>query len=228
MTLSLSRITDITGTIVIGGSAVPVTIATAGQNARLTFSATAAQHLKIQMSSVTIASSNVSVLQPDGTSLTSPLFVGTGGGSIDVPVIPATGTYTILVDPLDVNTGNMTLTLTQITDVSSAITIGGAPVTVTTTNGQNAKVSFTGTSGQKVSLNLTAVSISQSNVSIYKPDWTLLASPVSVFTSGGCIDTQTLPTAGTYTILVDPQNTAAGHMTLTLYDSSDVTGTISP
>ena len=228
MTLSLSRITDVTGTIVIGGSAVPVTIATAGQNARLTFTATAAQHLKLQISSVTIASSNVSVLQPDGTNLTSPLFVGTGGGSIDVPVIPTTGTYTILVDPFDTNTGNMTLTLTQITDVNSTITIGGAPVTVTTTNGQNAKLSFSGTSGQKVSLNMTAVTINQSNVSIYKPDWSLLTSPVSVYTSGGFIDTQTLASAGTYTILVDPQGTATGHMTLTLYDGSDVTGTITP
>jgi YD repeat-containing protein len=228
MTLSLSRITDVTGTITIGGSAVPITIATAGQNARLTFSATAAQHLKLQMSSVTITASNVSVLQADGSNLTSPLFVSTGGGTLEIPAIPTTGTYSILVDPLDANTGNMTLTLTQVTDITNTITIGGSPVTVTTANGQNAKVSFSGTAGQKVSLNLTAVSISQSSVSIYKPDWTLLSSPLTVGTNGGFLDSQTLTTTGTYNILVDPQGSATGHMTLTLYDSSDITGAITP
>jgi hypothetical protein len=228
MTLSLSRMTDVTGTITIGGSAVPITIATAGQNARLTFSATAAQHLKLQMSSVTITSSNVSVLQPDGSNLTSPLFVSTGGGTLEIPAVPATATYTILVDPLDINTGNMTLTLTQVTDITNTITIGGSPVTVTTTNGQNAKVSFSGTAGQKVSLNLTAVSISQSTISVYKPDWSLLGSPFNVGTTGGFLDSQTLTTTGTYNILVDPQGSATGHMTLTLYDSSDLTGTITP
>ena len=64
-------------------------------------------------------------------------------------------------------------------------------------------------------------------VSIVKPDGTALASPTSVGTSGGSIDAKTLPAAGSYTILVDPQSNATGSMTLTLHTvPPDATGSI--
>ena len=104
-------------------------------------------------------------------------------------------------------------------DVTGTITPGGSPLTVTIANsGDNAAITFSGTANQRVSLNLTAVSISFSYVSIRKPDGTDLVSSRAVFTSGKFIDTVTLPTTGTYTIYIDPNGTATGSMTLTLYD----------
>jgi large repetitive protein len=61
---------------------------------------------------------------------------------------------------------------------------------------------------------------------LLRPDGRTLAS-TSVGTFGGFLDATTLPSTGTYTILVDPQGAATGSMTLTLYDvPPDVTGTL--
>jgi hypothetical protein len=66
-------------------------------------------------------------------------------------------------------------------------------------------------------------------MTISKPDGTNLAPEVLLGTNGGFFDTRTLPTSGRYRILVDPQGTATGSMTLTLYVvPPDVTGSIAP
>jgi len=112
--------------------------------------------------------------------------------------------------------------------VTGTITPGGSAVTVTiTAAGQNASLTFSGTATQRISLRLTSVTISNSTVSIRKPDASTLTSLAGVGTGGGFIDVQTLPTTGTYTIVVDPQGAATGAMTLTLYDvPADVSGTL--
>ena len=69
-----------------------------------------------------------------------------------------------------------------------------------------------------MSLKLSAVTISTAKVSILNPDGSTLAAPSYVFTSGGFVETTTLHTTGTYSVFVDPQGTATGSMTLTLYD----------
>jgi hypothetical protein len=105
-------------------------------------------------------------------------------------------------------------------------------VTVTTTTpGQNSKLTFNGTAGQRVSLtasNITIPGCPGSRISILKPDGTELtgANPCG---STLFLDVQTLPVNGTYTILVNPNSSATGQATLTLYDvPADFTGTITP
>src|SRR5205814_9501570 len=76
---------------------------------------------------------------------------------------------------------------------------------------------------QRVSLQMTSVTIGTSGccstkVSLVKPDGTNLVAPKYIGRTGGFIDTQTLPVGGTYKILVDPQGTATGSMTLRLYN----------
>ena len=116
-------------------------------------------------------------------------------------------------------TGTVTLTLYEVpADVTTSITPGGAPVTITnTTPGQNGLATFSGTTGQKVSLNITGVSGYNNwvNVSIKKPDGSTLVLG-TYGSGGGFIGTQTLPSTGTYTILVDPWHAAVGSATLTL------------
>ena len=64
-------------------------------------------------------------------------------------------------------------------------------------------------------------------VSILKPDGSTLVYATPVGRNGGFLDTKTLPVSGLYTILVDPQGTDLGSMTLTLYDvPPDLTGSI--
>lgn len=231
MTLTLYNVpADVSASITPGGSAVTVSPATPGQNARLTFSGTAAQRVSLNMTSVSIGSSYccstfVSIIKPDGTTLVSPAYVGLSGGYIDTTTLPVTGTYTILVDPQSTSTGSITLSLYDVpADITGTITPGGSTVTVSpATPGQNARPTFSGTSGQRISLDMTSVSIGSSYccstfVSVLKPDGTTLISPFYVGLAGLFMDTVTLPVTGTYTLLVDPQSTGTGSMTLTLYD----------
>jgi hypothetical protein len=241
MTLTLFDVpADVTGSIVAGGPTVRVTVSTPGQNARLTFTGTAGQRVSLELTNVTIGSSvggtKVSILKPDGSTLVAPLSFGTAGGLVDATTLPATGTYTIVVDPQGANTGGATLALHDLpADVTASIVPGGAPVTLTIASpGQNAEVSFAGTAGQRVSLELGNVTIGSSSccstkVWIEHPDGSTLVAPIFIGTGGGFLDAVSLPDGGTYTIVVDPQSTSTGNATLTLYDvPADATAATTP
>ncbi len=236
-TLTVYSETFINGTISAGGSPVTVTAAEAGQNFLLTFDGTADQRVSLEITGVTIGTSSccgalVSIKKPDGSYLVTPTSVGTAGAFIDVTVLPVTGSYTILVDPVGANTGSLTLNLYDVpADASGTITPGGPPVsTSVTVRGQNARLTFDGTAGQRVSLKISGLTMTGGNgyvdVHLKKPDGAILASATYIL-STGFIDVQTLPASGTYTILVDPQGTNTGAVTLKLYDvPPDVTGNI--
>jgi hypothetical protein len=209
---------DVAASITPGGAPVIATVPTPGQNARLTFAGVAGHRVSLRMTNVTIgavtpAGSHVSVLNPDGTTaLIAATGVTTGGGFFDTHTLPATGTYTILVDPVAANIGQMTLTLFDVPqDVSATITVGGPAVTLTmSTPGQNGSATFNGTAGQSIKLTLTDAT-SSSKVSIRRPDGTTLVSPTTLKTISA-----TLATTGTYSIFVDPQAQFTGSVTLTL------------
>jgi hypothetical protein len=113
VTLTLSA--EVTATLTAGGAAVPVAITRPGQNARLTFSGTAGQTVTLSLSGVTIGTSastslDLDVLRPDGMTLHS-RFVGTAGATIQL-TLNQTGTYEVVLNPLNLATGNATLQLT--------------------------------------------------------------------------------------------------------------------
>ena len=226
MTLSLA--TDVTGAITTGGPAVSVTTAAPGQNARLTFSGSVGQHVSINISGVTIpGTTTVYVRKPDGVNLASTTTT-TAGNFLDVPLLPVAGAYEIVIDPTSTSVGSATVLLNDATDLTGTIVPGGSTVAMTTTvPGQNARFTFAGAAGQRVSLRLSSVTITSSAISIKKPDGANLAS-ATANTGGGFIDAQTLPVAGTYTILVDPATTNTGSATLALYNVVDSTGMIAP
>src|SRR5229473_338865 len=99
-----------TGRIGIDGSSQIVTINTANKIGLLVFNGTAGQRLTLQMSQVTIASSIVSILKPDGTTLASKT-IDTNGGYLEDNTLPITGIYTIVVAPQGTATGSMKLSL---------------------------------------------------------------------------------------------------------------------
>jgi hypothetical protein len=150
--------------------------------------------------------------------------VGTGGGGFEpASTLPTTGTYTIVVDPSGIYTGNITLTLMSY--LTGTLNLDGtATMSTIATVGQNALYTFSGTAGQWVSFGFTAVTISSANVTLYKPDGTYLTA-TSVGTGGGFLDlSAALPTTGTYTLAVNPSGAYTGNMTITL--SSEVTGSV--
>jgi hypothetical protein len=162
-------------------------------------------------------------LKPDGTMLAS-TSVGTGGGGLEPPAtLPTTGTYTVVVDPSGIYTGNITLTLMSY--LSGSLNLDGTATTSTiATVGQNALYTFSGTAGQWVSFGFTSVTMPYAAVMLLKPDGTTLTA-TSIGTGGGSLDlSAALPTTGTYTLTVNPSGANTGAMTITL--SSEVTGSV--
>jgi YD repeat-containing protein len=228
MTLALTDISDVTGTITAGGAAMTLTTTKPGQNVRVTFTGATDQRISLRLN--INLNCYLRIFKPDGSTLISQMTIwgADGGGFVDTTVLPVAGTYSIQVDPWGSGIGSATLTLYDVpADVTGTITAGGGAQAVTiTTPGQNAVFTFEGAANQKVSLRMTGVTITSSLVSIKKPDGTVLVQ-ASMGTGGAFIDVQTLPVAGTYTILVNPNGFNTGNVTLTLYDASEITGTLS-
>ncbi|MBZ5494423.1 MAG: IPT/TIG domain-containing protein [Acidobacteriia bacterium] len=232
VTLLLNTFTDISGTISVGTS-LTATTTVAGQNARYTFSGTLGQQLSMNLSGNTYAGCNavvVSVLKSDGSSLASTGICNGSTGFMDSFTLPAADTYTVLVNPQGTTTGSVTLLLNTFTDVAGTISVG-TPVTATTTvAGQNARYTFSGTAGQQMSMNLsgnTYVGCNAVVISVLQPSGASVGSAGICNSTTGSLNSITLPTAGTYTILVDPQGTTTGSVTMLLNNFADVTGTIS-
>ena len=221
-----------------GGAAVPLAL-TPGQNGTVTFTGTIGHRVSVKLAPVTINgnavnSARVSVLKPDLSVLVTNSNFGSSGSFLEPFTIPATGTYTIKIDPRQWYAGSTTVTVYDIaTDQAGAITAGTPlPLTFAAANaGQNATETFSGTAGQKVSLNLTANTIgvntiSGTKVSIVTGSTTVVAA-TDVGTNGKFIEPVTLPSTATYTIKVDPQGANTGGITLSLANfGSDTTGTI--
>jgi RHS repeat-associated protein len=231
--LSLYEATPSTGTIAVNGQPHTVTGLTVGQNATRTFSGTQGQRVFVkaqtQMSMLTVR------LRDSLGVVMGSTLLGTGVGAttayIDTQTLPVGGTYTIEIDPSGTSTGDATVTLYDVpADLSGTITPGGSAQTLTfSTPGQNGTLTFAGTSGQRISLKMTNVTMGGccdgADIAIKNPDGSTLASAV-VGTAGGFIDTKTLASNGTYSLLVDPRGANTGSITLTLYNVVDDTGTM--
>jgi YD repeat-containing protein len=212
---------DPTATITVGGSSVTLGTTTAGQKMKLFFSGTAGQRVSLLTTSSNFPNcywGTVALIKPDGTQLTASNLCS--GAYIDALILPATGTYTIAVNPTGTDIGTGTFTLYSVPpDPSATITIGGPSVTLgTTTPGQNMSLTFSGTAGQRVSLLTTNSSFTNcywGTVALIKPDGTQLTN--SNLCSGAYIDALILPATGTYTIAVNPSGADIGTATFTLY-----------
>jgi YD repeat-containing protein len=229
MTLTLSE--EISGSIVIDGSALTLALARVGQIARVTFTATAGQRLNLAVTN-TALSTALTILKPDGTSW---ITAGVSNGSVvDTGPAPTTGTYTIVLDPGATNTGGLTLILSA--EIAGTITMGGSPVSVSITRpGQKARLTFGGTAAQRVSLNITGVTVSTTAyVGLLKPNGTPISgfpnwSQTTFFGPGsGFLGTYALATTETaYAVLLAPSGTGSAGATFTLYNvPPDVGGTL--
>ncbi len=136
-------------------------------------------------------------------------------GFTDPVVLPASGIYTLFIDPSGATTGTATVTLYDVPpDASGSTTVNGAAVGLTTTvPGQNAAVTFPGSASQSVTVRVTNNTVGCIDTRLLKPDGTQLSatsSCASTFTLGPV----TLPAAGTYTLQIDPQQALFGSLTV--------------
>jgi hypothetical protein len=174
----------------------------------------------------------MSILKPDGGTLVPTAYVTSSGAFVDAQTVPVTGTYTIKLNPAAMAVGSLTAQLFDVgQDPTATIVIGGPAVTVTTAQpGQNANLSFSAMAGQRFSLGVSGVKLgggSYVNMSVVKPDGSILVPTTYVSSSGKFIDAQTVPVTGIYTIKLNPDTTATGSLTLQLFDiGQDPTATI--
>jgi hypothetical protein len=118
-TLSAYAFVDVGGPIAINGPAVGVTIASPGQNARLTFDGAAGQVVTASASTpwngcIDSPHFYVRILGPNGAVLRE-AYDGCSGGraSTGQVTLPSAGTYTVVLDPIWTRTGGATVTLTS-------------------------------------------------------------------------------------------------------------------
>jgi hypothetical protein len=126
-----------------------VTIPRFGQDAYVDFQGTAGQRLSIGFTNSSFGDYvDTTVYTPSGSTLTNGLR--SGGSDTDLPVLPATGTYRIKLDPnLQYGSGTGSITLVLSSAVTGSISVNGGPVTVTTSRaGQDVWLDFQGTAAR--------------------------------------------------------------------------------
>ncbi len=214
---------DVTGTIPVNAGGLPVTIGTPGQNARLTFQATAGERVVVSTSNGSV-SSKLTLLSPDDI----PLGVSATPGLapfIEAVTLPVAGTYTILMDPLFAATGQLTVAVNDdLGDLPLPLTIGTVTNLPTFAPGQNIAATFAGTAGARVSIDVNTFGAFSTIITVRNPDGSTLESQQAW---GWFFDPIVLPTTGTYTIYIDPYSQNTGPGTVAVYSvPPDSMGTI--
>lgn len=220
-TFTAYNVTDLSGEVVAGGAAVPVSLTTPGQNMAMTFQGTAGRKMTLTLTNnwfgfIWYGNTYVKVNNPDGSVL-GQLDVNAGSGPLflDAMTLPSTGTYTITLDPPGQRTGGFQMNLNEVQDVTGTIAADGVAVTKTTNApGQNVRLTFGGAAGQKVNLSVATSGSGFTGAPllyILRPDGSVLVGPAN-FSMGPV----TLPAAGTYTVFSDPVDVSVGTQTFTL------------
>ncbi|MGW8391820.1 IPT/TIG domain-containing protein [Pseudoduganella sp. HUAS MS19] len=218
---------DIPGQLVFGQT-MTVSSSRVGQNFRMTFNGVAGEGYWLALNGSTLSSAYVSVVKPDGTVHTS-FSIGTSATNFEIPVLPTTGTYSIVIDPTSTVTGKVDVQLNQVApDIVGPIDINGPALPLALGVRQRAMLTFNGIAGQRLGMGYANVLTNPESQSIYytvlKPDGSSLFS--DSWSNSNSNNLPTLPVSGTYTIQVKSGTFATSSLSLLL--SSDVTGILVP
>jgi hypothetical protein len=185
-----------------------------GQNASLSFDGTGGEQLDLAFPH-TFGDNfgSVVIRRPDGTQLVSAgLYTG---AAMSIPVLPTTGTYTIVVDPRAAGSGSIDLTLTSLGIVSKPILPDGPGVLAEVVRpGGTQKLTFQGIQGQRMSISVSATTLDDGTVGLLAPDGTRLAEDPLEVGVDAFVDAAELPATGTYTIAVTAARTGTADVRL--------------
>ncbi|WP_351230143.1 RHS repeat-associated core domain-containing protein [Streptomyces sp. NPDC002133] len=201
------------------GEPVPVKISRFGQNAESVVQGTTGDTLSLAVASNTFTTSvSVDVIAPSGTKIVSGFSVSSNQAeTINLPALPETGTYLVVVNPNNGATGELSLSLAA--DAAVNLTADGpsAPVALSRP-GQRARTQFIAPANGTLGFALTGVTLNKSaTLRLFGPSGgsgdyvgTLSANADDVFYLTG------LTAAAAYTLLVTPEDAGSGNATLWL------------
>ncbi|MFI7155375.1 VWD domain-containing protein [Micromonospora chalcea] len=210
---------DSDGTLQPNGPAVTATVEQPGARARYRFTGRAGERVYVEVptSTLTDQCSPLELRDAEGRLLRSGCVIN-GTGEVDGTVLPADGTYTVVVDPTERGTGTTTLRLVTSRDREAAITPGGPPVVaVVDRPGAVIGYRFTASAGTSVTVSATASDLpDQCGVlALRAPDGSTVGSGC-VINGAGELGPTVVPASGAYTLVVDPSGAATGQVTLAL------------
>jgi RHS repeat-associated protein len=200
------------------GTAKTVSIARPGQDARMTYTATAGQRLSLDFTAYSFAFAPwVTVYGPDGALL---LETSVSSLHLDLPDATVAGTYAIVVSPFS-STGSFTAVLSQRQDAGTITTTGPSVTVSLTAAGRTAELGFTATAGQRLAFafsSWTFASTSTLRATVYGPSGAVVAAY-----DVGSLSTFffTAQTAGNYRLTL-ANSTNTGSVAVTL--SAEVNG----
>ena len=245
VSVSLNNDADATGNITIGSpTGTPVSISTivVGQDARLNFSGTSGQRIFGIANNVTNPQAYLWLVTPSGSTQGSYVALSNSGQTfyMDAQSLGTTGTYQLWMQHIGSNMGSETLQLNSVpADFTGTLTVPAAgvkgtavrvPTTGSLSAGQNASLTFSASAGQRLSFNVTSVTPIGSvytdclvTVTGPSPSTTQITFGYCGNGNSGYIDTVSIPSTGTYTFFIDPQNAAVGSVSISINNAQDVT-----
>jgi RHS repeat-associated protein len=224
--LSSSLVSDVKGSLAptAEGVSTGVSITEPGQRALYTVTGAANESVSLKTSETKfVGGGNLHFewLNPEGHRIYSEETGPAGNGFFPQVRFPTSGTYTLVVNPANGDTGSMTLTAYNASDVTGTITptvAGESKVVSIGVPGQFARYTFSGESGQTVTLTATESTISRGSLMVLNPEGGLVSGGETSFAKGGNGSVEpTLSSTGTYTILIEPEGSYTGSVTLTAY-----------
>lgn len=207
------------GRVAIGDS-ITVNVGTANKIGLVMFEGMAGQRVSVTLRDGTFTGLGNGVAfaihDPQGAAVGGN-STGQSSGFLETRILPTTGTYTFVVDPLASHTGSITARIHSVRDVAGTIAPDGPSVTVTTTTpGQVARLSFSAAAGQQVSVDLSGGTFATGvSIAIQDPQGGWVGSSVTV-QSSGTLGPRTLATTGTYNLVLDPNGTSTGSIMASL------------
>ena len=232
----LTLVSGVTGSLPANGTSQSYTTNAAGQNAYLTFTASAGANLEFALSNISVtggsSSLGVTITDSAGTQITSSTCSGASPGS-DCRIYlwnMAADTYSVVVSPM--GGGIMTFNALLLPDIVGPALTANTPTAITLSTGQVERLTFNATAGETVALNLSGVSTTPAGqdlyVVVYRPDVGTI-TPTDYYTYFDTTSAQTLnlpnlPVSGTYTVVVNSTVGVPASAQLTL--ASGVTGTV--
>jgi len=178
------------------------------------FDGNAGDLLTVGVSSMSLPVCTLRVYAPDGTQLVSGSITASGQG-LQLPKLPTTGTYAIVVDPAS-NTGSIALGVFE--PVQAALTLNGAATSVNLSPpGRRALLTFDGTQGTYASISVGSVAFS-GTVSVISPTGAVLSS--ATLNASGTVVQPLLPRTGTYSVLLDPTGSVGGTAAVSVAQSA--------